>query len=128
MRRALATLVIVLFAAVPASAQAETVYETVRVPTVNGDSLHVEIARPAGRRVPVILTYSPYNTLAEGTTPNLANDELGQRYVPRNYARAVADVIGTRTSTGCWDYGGRQGRDPGAPPFHTLAPRPPGNG
>src|SRR3712207_1145816 len=126
MRRAVATLIAALV--FPAAAQAETVYETVRVPTVNGDSLHVEIARPAGQRVPVILTYSPYNTLAEGTAPNLANDNLGQRYVPRGYARAVADVIGTRTSTGCWDYGGRQGRDPGAPPFHTLAPRPPGNG
>ena len=48
MRRTLATLVIALFAAVPASAQGETVYETLRVPTVGGDSLHVEIALPAG--------------------------------------------------------------------------------
>src|SRR4051812_23288449 len=105
MRRVLATLI--AFFAVTATAEAGTVYETVRVPTVNGDSLHVEIARPAGKRVPVILTYSPYNTLSEGTAPNLANDDLGQRYVPRGYARAVADVIGTRNSTGCWDYGGK---------------------
>src|SRR5215217_9598222 len=105
MRRALATLVALL--AFPAAAQAQTVYETIRVPTAGGESLHVEIARPAGKRVPVILTYSPYNTVSEGTAPNLANDDLGQRYVPRGYARAVADVIGTRNSTGCWDYGGR---------------------
>ena len=56
--------------------------------------------------MPVILTYSPYNSLSEGTTPNLANDDLGQRYVARGYARAVADVLGTRNSSGCWDYGG----------------------
>ena len=47
----------------------------------------------------MILTYSPYNVLGEGTLPNLANDGLGERYVPRGYARAVADVLGTRNSS-----------------------------
>src|SRR5687768_14627722 len=58
------------------------------------------------KKVPVLLTYSPYNTLAENTPGNLANDDLGQKFVPRRYARAVADVLGTRNSSGCWDYGG----------------------
>jgi len=97
------------------------VYETIRVPTAGGESLHVEIARPAGKRVPVILTYSPYNTVSEGTAPNLANDDLGQRYVPRGYARAVADVIGTRNSTGCWDYGGRVEQQSGVDLVNALA-------
>jgi acyl-CoA thioester hydrolase len=40
-------------------------------------------------------------------------DSYGQRYVPRGYARAVADVIGTRNSSGCWDYGGAAERQSG---------------
>jgi X-Pro dipeptidyl-peptidase len=97
----------------PAAARAETVYETLSIPTVDGDRIHVEVARPAdGGPVPVILTFSPYNSLAEGTSPNLANDDLGQRYGPQGYARAVADVLGTRNSSGCWDYGGRRSSSP----------------
>jgi X-Pro dipeptidyl-peptidase len=97
-----------VFAAAAAPASAEIVYETYRVPTVDGAEIAVEVMRDdaADRRVPVLLTYSPYNTLSEGTPGNLANDDLGQEYVPRGYARAVADVLGTRNSSGCWDYGG----------------------
>jgi X-Pro dipeptidyl-peptidase len=63
----------------------------------------VEVTREAGVKAPVILTYSPYNVLSEGGE---THDKYGDRYVPRGYARAVADVIGTRNSSGCWDYGG----------------------
>lgn len=102
----LLTAVLVLLSAAPASA--ELVYETYRVPTVGGAEVAVEVMRDdAGpKRVPVLLTYSPYNTLSEYSSPNLANDDLGQQFVPRGYARAVADVLGTRNSSGCWDYGG----------------------
>jgi X-Pro dipeptidyl-peptidase len=104
--RRLLPVVLALGVAAP-TAQAEPVFEKYKVPTVGGAEINVEVMRPEGdARVPVILTYSPYNTLAEYTTPNLANDGLGQTYVPKGYARAVADVLGTRNSSGCWDYGG----------------------
>ncbi len=97
----------------PAAAAAQDpVYEEYMVPTTDGDGnaamINVEIARPADGEpdAPVILTYSPYNSLSESNTPNLANDELAERYVEQGYVRAVADVLGTRDSSGCWDYGG----------------------
>ena len=40
---------------------------------------------------PVILTYSPYNSLGE---PAPLTDSVGSRYVPKGYARAFADVLG----------------------------------
>ena len=90
-------------ALLPAAAQAQaedTIYESLSIPTVDGDRIHVEVARPKGvAKAPVILTYSPYNSLSEGTTPNLAYDELGLRCLPKGYARAVADVLGTRNSS-----------------------------
>ena len=76
----------------------------------------------------MILTYSPYNTLSETTTPNLANDDLGQRYVPKGYARAVADVLGTRNSSGCWDYGGADEQQSGVDLVNFLAAQPWTNG
>ncbi len=76
----------------------------------------------------MILTYSPYNTLSESTTPNLANDDLGQTYVPRGYARAVADVLGTRNSSGCWDYGGADEQQSGVDLVNYLSRQPWSNG
>ncbi|MGZ8647736.1 MAG: CocE/NonD family hydrolase [Solirubrobacteraceae bacterium] len=102
MRRSLLLSLAVLLV-VPAAARAETINESYRVPTVGGAPVYVEVTRQAGVRSPVILTYSPYNVLGEGQE---TQDKYGERYVPRGYARAVADVIGTRNSSGCWDYGG----------------------
>ncbi|HEX8121487.1 MAG TPA: CocE/NonD family hydrolase [Solirubrobacteraceae bacterium] len=110
------------FAAAPASAK--TVFETYRVPTVDGAEIAVEVMRDDNfRHQPVLLTYSPYNTLSETNEGNLANDELGQRYVPRGYARAVADVLGTRNSSGCWDYGGKKETQSGVDLVKFLAHR-----
>ena len=94
--------------AAPAAASAEIVHETYRVPTVGGAEINVDVMRDSSvrGRVPVLLTYSPYNTLSETRSGSLANDALGQKFVERGYARAVADVLGTRNSSGCWDYGG----------------------
>jgi X-Pro dipeptidyl-peptidase len=126
MRAVLIALAVLLAAPAAASAQ---ISETLSIPTVDGDRIHVEIQRPAtAERVPVILTYSPYNTLSEGTLPNLANDALGQRYVPRGYARAVADVLGTRNSSGCWDYGGPRETQSGVDVVDALAQLPWSNG
>src|SRR3954467_11906291 len=127
MRVALALAVLLLF---PASALA--VDQTVAVPTVGGAQINVEIYRPDGNaKVPVILTYSPYNTLFEAfSTPqgNTAHDDLGNTYVEKGYARAVADVIGTRNSTGCWDYGGAKEQQSGVDVVNFLAKQPWSNG
>jgi X-Pro dipeptidyl-peptidase len=111
------------------TAHAEPIFEKYKVPTVGGAEINVEVMRPAsGPRAPVILTYSPYNTLSETTTPNLANDGLGETYVPRGYARAVADVLGTRNSSGCWDYGGADEQQSGVDLVNFLAGQPWSNG
>ena len=131
MRRALlAALAALALMPSAAHAQAEdTIYESLSIPTVDGDRIHVEVARPKGAaNAPVILTYSPYNSLSEGTSPNLAYDDLGLRYVPKGYARAVADVLGTRNSSGCWDYGGRKEQQSGVDLVNALAAQPWSNG
>jgi X-Pro dipeptidyl-peptidase len=84
-------------------------------------TLFGEIAWPADpetgekiKDVPVVLTYSPYNDIRspqselESTTGVL--DGTTDYYVPRGYARAVFDVVGTRNSGGCYDYGGYRER------------------
>jgi X-Pro dipeptidyl-peptidase len=122
--RGLLVAVVGLALAAPA-AHADPVFEKYKVPTVGGAKINVEVMRPPGNApVPVILTYSPYNTLGETTTPNLANDDLGQKYVPRGYARAVADVLGTRNSSGCWDYGGADEQQSGVDLVNFLAAKP----
>ncbi len=112
----------------PAAAGAQ-ISESLSIPTADGDRIHVEIQRPVTLEpVPVILTYSPYNVLGEGTLPNLANDGIGQHFVPRGYARAVADVLGTRNSSGCWDYGGAKETQSGVDLVNALAKLPWANG
>jgi X-Pro dipeptidyl-peptidase len=120
--------VFALAVAAPA-AHAEPVFEKYKVPTVGGAEINVEVMRPEGDvKAPVILTYSPYNTLSETATPNLANDGLGETFVPRGYARAVADVLGTRNSSGCWDYGGADEQQSGVDLVNFLAAQPWSNG
>lgn len=83
--------------------------------------LYGEIIRPAkeGRPledVPDILTYSPYNDISSPHSElgSIANDTVADYYVPRGFARAVFDLVGTRNSTGCYDYGGIRERKTGA--------------
>src|SRR5687768_62790 len=84
---------------VATTADAATIaYEVVTIPTVDGAKIRIEIHRDTRfdkAKQPVILTYSPYNTLGE---PRPAEDAIASRYIPKGYARAVADVIGTRGS------------------------------
>lgn len=104
--------------AVPAHADTP-VYEVVYIDSVGESRIRIEIQRdPSIPDQPVILTYSPYNSLAE-TQP--ADDAIASRYVKQGYARAVADVIGTRGSTGCWDYGGEVEQQSGADVVRWLA-------
>jgi X-Pro dipeptidyl-peptidase len=121
--------VLALVALPGAALAADPVFEKYKVPTVGGAEVNVEVMRPADNPdAPVILTYSPYNTLSETDSPNLANDDLGQHYVPRGYARAVADVLGTRNSSGCWDYGGADEQQSGVDLVNFLAAQPWSNG
>jgi X-Pro dipeptidyl-peptidase len=102
------------------------VTEEYYVPTVGGATIYVEVTRDTDfERVPIILTYSPYNNLGE---PNPSQDGYASRYVPRGYARAVADVLGTRGSTGCWDYGGPAEQQSGIDVVKFLAHQPWANG
>jgi X-Pro dipeptidyl-peptidase len=81
--------------------------ETFTVPTEGGD-VYVELIRPdvpPGTTVPVILTYTPYALLLQ-----TADDGLAEFFVPKGYARALAHVVGTGNSGGCWDYGGLRER------------------
>src|SRR4051794_20660303 len=80
------------------AAAADVVSETYLVPTVDGAQVYVKVRRPAGaEKAPIILTYSPYNVL---NSPDQSDDALAARYVPEGYARAVADVLGTKSSSG----------------------------
>src|ERR687895_2765041 len=120
--RALLLALVLLLALPGAALAAEPIFEKYKVPTVGGAEINVEVMRPADNPdAPVILTYSPYNTLSEINVPNLANDDLGQHYVPKGYARAVADVLGTRNSSGCWDYGGLNEQQSGVDVVNFLA-------
>ena len=73
----------------------------------------------------MILTYSPYNVINE---PEPSNDALATRYIPKGYARAVGDVLGTRNSSGCWDYGGPKEQQSGVDLVNFLAKQPWSNG
>ena len=127
-RRRIALLLTILSALVvlpglPAAA-AES-YEVHYVPTVGGALIRVEVRRDTkfdAAKQPVILTYSPYNNI-NGAQP--AKDAIGDRYVRKGYARAVADVIGTRGSTGCWDYGGPAEQQSGVDVVKFLAGKTP---
>ena len=123
-------LALAMVVALPGAAlAAEPVFEEYKVPTVGGAEIAVEVMRPGDNLdAPVILTYSPYNTLAEDTSPNLANDALGQHFLEKGYARAVADVLGTRNSSGCWDYGGADEQQSGVDLVNFLAAQPWTNG
>src|SRR3712207_2695301 len=124
MSRSLAVLAAALMFTLPASsARAADVFESYDIPSVDGSRIHIEVARPDDKgKVPVLLTYSPYNSLDDGITrPNIANDSLYTAYKAKGYARAKADVIGSRNSTGCWDYGGAKETASGVDVVNFLA-------
>src|SRR3954470_3717725 len=119
-------LVLALLAAglLAAPARAANVEETIKVPTKDG-RIWAEIVRPDTKeKVPIILTYSPYNSLGENPGGSVADDSLAATFTPKGYARVVADVLGTRNSTGCWDYGGRKEQQSGVDLVNALAKLP----
>lgn len=99
--------------------------ETMMIPT-RGADVYVELIRPdvpPGTRVPVILTYTPYQLFLES-----ADDGIAGFFVPKGYARALAHVVGTGNSGGCWDYGGTRERDSGYDLVEWLGTQPWSNG
>ncbi|CAN5178969.1 Xaa-Pro dipeptidyl-peptidase [soil metagenome] len=119
---AAAALLLSLLSAGPSAAATQV--EVRYVPTVGDAVIRVEIARDAdaGSSQPVLLSYSPYNTLGDtGGDFLVANDGLARRYNPMGIARAVGDVLGTRGSTGCWDYGGPDEQQSGVDLVNFLA-------
>jgi len=78
------------------------------IPTEHGD-LYMEVVHPTRNdkvvKAPVILTMSPYSALGR--------NEDADRWVPRGYARAWVDVVGTGNSGGCFDYGGNREKETG---------------
>ncbi|HEX2240924.1 MAG TPA: CocE/NonD family hydrolase [Actinomycetota bacterium] len=100
----LAVLIAALAQASPAPAQQGFTEITVDYIVETRDGrLFMRVTHPAQNgeivRAPVILTLSPYNA---------GSDRSGSssRWTSRGYARAVADVIGTGNSGGCFDHGG----------------------
>lgn len=78
-----------------------TIYGVVRRPVV-----------PEGVKVPVILTYTPYNILSRPLAAMThQSDAVAEYFVPRGYARASFDLVGTRESSGCYDHGGIREQD-----------------
>src|SRR3954451_3451191 len=121
--RVLLPLLILATGLAAAPAHAANISEHLTIPTKYG-RIWVEIERPDTKaKVPIILTYSPYNSLGISDVPggNTADDGLADTFTPKGYARAVADVVGTRNSTGCWDYGGQREQGSGVALVNALA-------
>lgn len=107
---------------------AESVVEHYRVPTDWG-TIYGAVRRPVvpeGVKVPVILTYSPYNITARPHNTSGVTDSVANFYVPRGYARALFDLVGTRESGGCYDFGGLAERESGAAVVNLLGGSSPG--
>jgi X-Pro dipeptidyl-peptidase len=107
-------------------AAAATVTEVLHVPTVGGEMARVEVVRdPKFDPQPIILSLSPYNDTGSAF---VADDSMASYYNPKGYARAVGDVLGTRGSTGCWDYGGAKEQQAGVDVVNFLGKLPWSNG
>lgn len=103
----------------------ESIQEDYRVKTEYGTIYGVVVRPvvPAGTKVPVILTYSPYNSTYRTHNAEPYRDEFTDFFVPRGYARALFDLVGTRESGGCYDYGGVRERKTAAAVVDFLGSR-----
>lgn len=111
----------------------ESVMEEYRVDTDWGEIYGV-VRRPVvpkGVEVPVILTYTPYSALLNPLSPvseaSLYSNDSNY-FVPRGYAWATFDLVGTGQSSGCYDYGGVTERKTGAAVVNFLGTRKWSNG
>ena len=111
---------------VPTAARAKNLAAPVTtvhyVPTVGDAVIRVEVTRHAdldSAGQGVLLTYSPYNTLGDPTSSGTVSGN--SEFLSMGIARAHADVLGTRGSTGCWDYGGAAEQQSGVDVVRFLA-------
>jgi len=106
-----------------ASPYAGFVDESTYVATPYG-KIRVEMHRPAKGRMPVILQMSPYRYLyARARADGVPTSFYSDRYAPKGYATAFADLLGTGESDGCWDYGGAAEAGAGAAVVEWLGTR-----
>ena len=82
---------------------------------VDGAAIQIGVVRPrvpAGRRVPVILTASPYLHALQTVDLRKCASFLVDNFVPQGYAVALLPVRGTGDSGGCFDlFGSRERAD-----------------
>ncbi len=93
--------------AVPSSAAVETTvhYVETELPSGSTELIRVEVRRDSAfdaQGQAIVGTMSPYNSLRDVTSAGTA---VSNPTIP-GIASASIDVLGTRGSTGCWDYGG----------------------
>jgi X-Pro dipeptidyl-peptidase len=122
----------------------DLIVEEYRVPTKYGE-MYGWVTRPDpakypdlyadgqgtfGAGIPTILVLSPYNSLNQPIAggPHVLPRGEQEYYPPRGYAFAQFDVIGTRESGGCFDYGGIRERKTGAAVVDFLGTRTWSNG
>jgi X-Pro dipeptidyl-peptidase len=92
--------------------------------TIRGDVILPDVEAGSDEKFPVILTYTPYSVLYQTLDPrreSRADDAVADYFVPKGYARAVFDVVGTYGSTGCTDFGGLGERKTAAAVVEFLA-------
>jgi X-Pro dipeptidyl-peptidase len=112
-------LVLVTVPGLPASAETATTvhYVPTHLPDGTTELIRVEIQRDEGfdgQGQGVLGTMSPYNLTPTGTGVDAGMSDEG-------IASAQIDVLGTRGSTGCWDYGGRNEMKAGVDAVRFLA-------
>ena len=75
-----------------------------------------------GPGIPTVLVLSPYNSLYQPVAgaPHTLTRAEQTYFPPRGYAYAQFDVVGTRESGGCYDYGGIRERRTGAAVIDAL--------
>jgi X-Pro dipeptidyl-peptidase len=92
-------------------------YVPTQLPDGTTELIRVEVKRDEsfdGQRQGVLGTMSPYNLTPTGTGVDEGMSDEG-------IASAQIDVLGTRGSTGCWDYGGRNEMKAGVDAVRFLA-------
>ena len=112
-------LAVVTVPALPASAETVTSvhYVPTQLPDGTSELIRVEVRRDVRfdeRGQGVLGTMSPYNLTPTGTG-------VGDGMSGEGIASAQIDVLGTRGSTGCWDYGGRNEMKAGVDAVRFLA-------
>lgn len=104
--------------------------------SIDGSALVVDVFRPdTDEPAPIILVQSPYwSNPVTGGAPDWDRKNAASPtwyidyFVPRGYAVALGEMRGTRSSGGCWDFGGNLDQQDGHDMVEHLAAMPWSNG